>query len=318
MKKWTAILFALLVSAAWSQPSNPSIIAVGTAPSGSCSAGLPDRQVITTGILYSCQSGTWAVIAGSGTFTALSGDAVSTATGGETTVTGLGGIPFVNTPTPVTSDVICYDGVQYTPCPPTAGPSQILYINNTASDISTYDIWDTVPLATPFTIATSIPNTTTKTLIEAFATASGYPDITVIPAGEWQSDAYVQVSAGGGTTTLNIDVYDRTSGGVETLLFSFANSTVSGNGTAVQHYTQDAVEPAFAVAATDRLVVKYNMTRTGSAAITGTLYGGGSSTYSHIHTPIGTGSIGGVTKTCSTLITAITVTNGVVTSITCP
>ena len=237
---------------------------------------------------------------------------------GNIIASNLGGIPFVNTPTPVTSDVICYDGVQYTPCPPTAGPSQILYTNNTASDISTYDVWDTVPFATPFTIAASIPNTTTKTLIEAFATASGYPDITVIPAGEWQSDAYVQVSAGGGTTTLNIDVYDRTSGGVETLLFSFANTTVSGNGTAVQHYTQDAVESAFAVASTDRLVVKYSMTRTGSAAITGTLYGGGSTNYSHIHTPIGTGSIGGVTKTCSTLITAIAVTNGVVTSITCP
>lgn len=232
--------------------------------------------------------------------------------------TSLDGITFTNTPSPTLSEVICYDGVQYTPCPPAAGPSQILYVTNTASDISTYDLWDTVPFGSQFTLPVTIPATTTKTLIEAFATTSGYPNITVIPSGEWQSDTYVQVSSAANTTTLNIDVYDRTSGGAETLLFSFADTTISGNGTAVQHYTQEAVEPSFSIGATDRLVIKYSMTKTGGASITGTLYGGGSTSYSHVHTPIGTASVGGVTKTCSTVITAITITNGIVTSITCP
>ena len=46
------------------QPTNPSIIPVTTAPSGSCSAGLPNRQVTSTGVQYTCQSGTWAAIGG--------------------------------------------------------------------------------------------------------------------------------------------------------------------------------------------------------------------------------------------------------------
>jgi len=62
-------------------------------------------------------------------------------------VAGFGGIPFTNTPAPAADDVICYDGVLYTPCPPGSGAAQILYLTNTASDISGYNLWDTGPLA---------------------------------------------------------------------------------------------------------------------------------------------------------------------------
>jgi hypothetical protein len=51
-------------------------------------------------------------------------------------VAGFGGIPFTNTPAPAADDVTCYDGVLYTPCPPGSGAAQILYLTNTASDIS--------------------------------------------------------------------------------------------------------------------------------------------------------------------------------------
>ena len=205
-------------------------------------------------------------------------------------VAGLGGIQFVNTPSPSTGDVVCFDGVSYTPCPPTAGQQVILYLTNAASaDISGYDVWDFTPeISTQFTVAASIPATNTKTLIESFATASGYPDVTTIPAGEWQADSWVQVSAGANTTTLSIDVYKRASGGTETLLFSFAGQTISGNGTGIQSTTADIDQPAVTLLTTDRLVVKYSMTHNAGSAITGTVYGGGTLNYSHIHTPLGT------------------------------
>ena len=207
-------------------------------------------------------------------------------------VAGFGGIPFTNTPAPAADDVICYDGVLYTPCPPGSGAAQILYLTNTASDISGYNLWDTGPFGSQFTVTNTIPTTTTKTLIKAFATASGYPNSTVIPAGEWQADTYVQVSNANGTTTLNLDVYDRTSGGVETLLFSFGAQTISGNGTGIQAVSLEIIEPAFTVGATDRLVIKYSMTKTGGSSITGTVYGGGSTNYSHVHTPLGSPASG--------------------------
>jgi hypothetical protein len=58
------LLFGSLAMRA--QVSNPSIISVATAPSGACSPGLPNQQVISTGVQYSCQVGTWAAIAGGG------------------------------------------------------------------------------------------------------------------------------------------------------------------------------------------------------------------------------------------------------------
>lgn len=65
MKLWPlfALLLALPLAA---QVSNPSIILVTTAPSGACTAGLPNQQVASTGTQYSCQSGTWGAIGGGG------------------------------------------------------------------------------------------------------------------------------------------------------------------------------------------------------------------------------------------------------------
>jgi hypothetical protein len=47
------------------QVGNPDIISVTTAPSGACTNGLPNQQVISTGVQYSCQNGTWGTV-GSG------------------------------------------------------------------------------------------------------------------------------------------------------------------------------------------------------------------------------------------------------------
>ena len=65
MRKTLLGALLLLAPALHAQVTAPSIILVGSAPSGSCSNNLPDRQVATTGALYSCQSGIWTLI-GSG------------------------------------------------------------------------------------------------------------------------------------------------------------------------------------------------------------------------------------------------------------
>jgi hypothetical protein len=44
--------------------SNPSIVVVASAPSGSCTQNLPDQQVVSLGTIYTCQSGTWALVNG--------------------------------------------------------------------------------------------------------------------------------------------------------------------------------------------------------------------------------------------------------------
>ncbi len=54
-----ALWLMLLAAPLAAQVPNPSIVLVSTAPSGSCTGGLPDQQVITTGVIYSCQNSTW-------------------------------------------------------------------------------------------------------------------------------------------------------------------------------------------------------------------------------------------------------------------
>ncbi len=59
-------LFLLLAVPVFAQPSNSPIVSVTVAPSGSCASGLPNQQVISTGVMYSCQNGTWGAINGGG------------------------------------------------------------------------------------------------------------------------------------------------------------------------------------------------------------------------------------------------------------
>lgn len=58
------LLFLGLAGFASAQVSNPSIISVTVAPTGACSPGLPNQQVVTTGVMYTCQNGTWAASTG--------------------------------------------------------------------------------------------------------------------------------------------------------------------------------------------------------------------------------------------------------------
>lgn len=70
------LLWALSIATPlMAQVSNPSIIPVTVAPSGSCTPGLPNQQVVTTGIQYSCQNGTWAAFSAGGSGTVNSGTA---------------------------------------------------------------------------------------------------------------------------------------------------------------------------------------------------------------------------------------------------
>jgi len=66
MQLKTGLLLFLLPIAALAQPSNPAIVMVTSAPTGACTNALPDQQVVSTGVLYSCQGGTWAVVGGGG------------------------------------------------------------------------------------------------------------------------------------------------------------------------------------------------------------------------------------------------------------
>src|SRR6202012_5666230 len=72
MKK-LVLLFGLLTSPLLAQQANIPISLVTTTPSASCTSGLPDRQLLSTGTIYTCQS----VTSGVGTWTAIGNDGSS-------------------------------------------------------------------------------------------------------------------------------------------------------------------------------------------------------------------------------------------------
>jgi hypothetical protein len=120
--KFAMLLFAFPVMA---QVSNPSIINVSSAPTGACTDGLPNRQVISTGVQYSCQDGTWGAFAAGETGTVESGTggqfayypATGTAISGNPHLTDSGSLLSVTEPQEWTWGSSCvYFGAGTSPC----------------------------------------------------------------------------------------------------------------------------------------------------------------------------------------------------------
>ena len=78
----------LFIGSALGQISAPvTPINVITAPSGACAPGAPPQQVVSTGTIYTCQSGTWGAISGGATLP-YSGIVYGTSAAGGTVATG--------------------------------------------------------------------------------------------------------------------------------------------------------------------------------------------------------------------------------------
>ncbi len=157
------------------------------------------------------------------------------------------------------------------------------YIDDTASDISTYSTLNRSPENVAETVLSATANNG-RTLIKSLASASGGLGGTQIDAGEWIFDAFAYVDViGVGFSSIDIDVYKRTSGGTETLLFNANSGTISAT---TELYSIKSIQQAFAINSTDRLVVKYYAKTTAVINRTCSLLYGGSDHYSNFSTPL--------------------------------
>jgi hypothetical protein len=134
---------------------------------------------------------------------------------------------------------------------------QILYfIHAASSDPITYEGLKPIPAgSTEVDETITVKNTLGKVYIDSYITDVGYPALTEIPAGLWRFRAFAFVSGTPGTTTLVFDVYNRTAGGTETLLFSTTTNDIDSLATTEQlaTYTQTS---NYVVSTNDRIVVK--------------------------------------------------------------
>lgn len=157
-----------------------------------------------------------------------------------------------------------------------------LYLTGTSSGIGTYDLMSKVPDNTAEVSETVVVNNNTLTLDEYILDSE--LNRVNLNGGEWSFDFYHYVSSAVGDTYVTYEVYKRTSGGVETLLFSIS-SPILDNLTVANFVTKTIQQP-FTVLPTDKLVLKVKATTSANSNVTVYLVHSGTSHYSHIMTPL--------------------------------
>jgi hypothetical protein len=124
-------------------------------------------------------------------------------------------------------------------------------------------------------------------LVDAYVTDPGYPGITTLPAGLWRFRTFHYVDNLGGLTQAQFNVYNRTAGGTETLLFS-ADSDDINAGSATEYLTSYVQTSNYNVLASDRLVIKvYGKSDSEASKQFHFVYEGTNHT-SHVQTPLET------------------------------
>ena len=204
------------------------------------------------------------------------------------------GIPL---PVSATSgQILSFNGSQWIPinnaAPISAGAPSILFYEDSASNIPTYESLWSHPLGQVEQIESVSVNADTV-LIDAYATDSVGLGLTVFNAGVWQFNTFAKVNDTTGLSEIVYKVYFR-QGNIET--FMFKTSTVKLVSTTVFPYSTTYVDVSHAVTPTTRLVVKVYGTTAIASNRTVSFYHGGTTHYSNIITPFPTlhNSLGGL------------------------
>jgi hypothetical protein len=143
----------------------------------------------------------------------------------------------------------------------------IYMFSGTDSDISGYESMPELSSFTAGSAATAAQTvTTTPTLLEEFATASGVPSLTAIPVGMFTAHYEVQKSAGSNNYYTYFELYKRASGGTETLLLTSDNSPSTALNTLQQVSVAAYSSSIITLLSTDRLVIKIYAVMTSSSA----------------------------------------------------
>jgi hypothetical protein len=188
---------------------------------------------------------------------------------------------------PLVDEVLKYNGTNWVNGAQTttnAGAGVDYFLTSTGSGIGSpvYDLMSKTPDNAAEVDETIVVNN--QTLFFEGYIADTVIGGTQIDPGFWNFSFYTYTSLATGTNTLTIDVYKRTSGGTETLLFS----ATSGNilNTSVSLIEIKSVQGAFSVNATDKLLFKVNATTTNVTNTTLHLVHSGTTHYSFVATPL--------------------------------
>lgn len=204
--------------------------------------------------------------------------------GADANLTDLGDVTVAS---PQLDQILKYNGTEWVNATQTtnvnAGAGVTYFLTSASSGISIYDIMSKTP-ANEAEAEESVTITNTSALIDAYITDSEI-GTTSIDAGIWEFNYFTYVSSTSGSTIIRTELYKRTSGGTETLLFSEDSEEINHVAVA-QIPTVSIVQPAFTCNATDKLLLKIYAVTTSGSPVTVTLVHSGSEHYTHFHSPL--------------------------------
>ena len=197
----------------------------------------------------------------------------------------LGNISDVLLTSPATDDHLIWNGVNWvnmpTTVPVSAGAGVNIYFTNIPSGIGTYDIIQKTPDSAAEVIESVVVNNNTV-LLEGYISDIAI-DNPIIDAGIWSFNVYSYVSSLLGDSKIILDIYKRTSGGTETLLFNVDHII---DVTTVGLHTIVTAQPSFSINLTDKLVIKISASTTNTFNTSLYFIHSGTTHYSYISTPM--------------------------------
>jgi hypothetical protein len=188
--------------------------------------------------------------------------------------------------TPVTGEIVRYDGTHWVngaPSPISAGAGVNIYPTQTPSDLygtTGYFYAEKTPAVTVYMDIPVVCNNN-KVFIVGYITDTAI-NLTTLDAGIWTIYGWGYASLAGHSQFV-VDFYERTSGGVETLLFSMVSADL---GLTLAQYVITILQPQFTLAAGSRGVVKVNAQTTNTSDTTVHACSGDSIHVSYINTPL--------------------------------
>jgi hypothetical protein len=139
---------------------------------------------------------------------------------------------------------------------------QLYYFNTSVTQTPYKEFGPTGTTASEQTTTISVASGVTST-IESYLTPSGYPNSLILPGGVWSFYLHSYKQDSSSSFDLYCDVYKRTSGGVETYLFSTDPFDVTTTASTPSMGITDAYFSGTPLTVSDRILVLVRATNTG-------------------------------------------------------
>lgn len=165
------------------------------------------------------------------------------------------------------------------------GGGQLYYFNISKTQTPYYELATSATTEGEQSLSVSVGSGVTNT-IGQFLTPSGFPGVLILPGGIWSFFLHAYKQNSSASFNIYCDVYKRTTGGTETLLFSTDPTPILANSPTPLMSLTDTYYSGTTLDVTDRLLINVRVTNTSSNTYSVTFVSEGPLHYSYMSSPL--------------------------------